>query len=156
MLLVMLCLFFKHKTAYEMRISDWSSDVCSSDLGQPSARRDRCNRGGRCRSLRRRAGSLATRRQPHRSRTSAAPLHAGASSRLAQAPGDRGMTRRFYLRATTFAASAFAISFAAIALTDPLPRVIWNASSSAPLGLYRIRPDSDPPVGALEIGRAHV
>src|SRR3546814_9173073 len=26
------CLFFKHKTAYEMRISDWSSDVCSSDL----------------------------------------------------------------------------------------------------------------------------
>src|SRR3546814_18918580 len=26
--------FFKQKTAYEMRISDWSSDVCSSDLGQ--------------------------------------------------------------------------------------------------------------------------
>src|SRR3546814_7134775 len=30
---IMLCfLFFKQKTAYEMRISDWSSDVCSSDL----------------------------------------------------------------------------------------------------------------------------
>src|SRR3546814_19337465 len=29
--------FFKQKTAYEMRISDWSSDVCSSDL--PAARR---------------------------------------------------------------------------------------------------------------------
>src|SRR3546814_4011364 len=30
----MLCVvfFFKQKTAYEMRISDWSSDVCSSDL----------------------------------------------------------------------------------------------------------------------------
>src|SRR3546814_11155324 len=26
--------FFKQKTAYEMRISDWSSDVCSSDLAQ--------------------------------------------------------------------------------------------------------------------------
>src|SRR3546814_10748021 len=26
------CLFFKQKTAYEMRISDWSADVCSSDL----------------------------------------------------------------------------------------------------------------------------
>src|SRR3546814_1943127 len=26
--------FFKQKTAYEMRISDWSSDVCSSDLFQ--------------------------------------------------------------------------------------------------------------------------
>src|SRR3546814_4604664 len=31
-LLVILCFFFKQKTAYEMRISDWSSDVCSSDL----------------------------------------------------------------------------------------------------------------------------
>src|SRR3546814_17722107 len=28
------CFFFKQKTAYEMRISDWSSDVCSSDLIQ--------------------------------------------------------------------------------------------------------------------------
>src|SRR3546814_6973911 len=27
--------FFKQKTAYEMRISDWSSDVCSSDLCDP-------------------------------------------------------------------------------------------------------------------------
>src|SRR3546814_7420032 len=26
------CLLFKQKTAYEMRISDWSADVCSSDL----------------------------------------------------------------------------------------------------------------------------
>src|SRR3546814_5524106 len=38
--------FFKQKTAYEMRISDWSSDVCSSDLdhvgadaGDPPARK---------------------------------------------------------------------------------------------------------------------
>src|SRR3546814_6153467 len=29
---VFLFFFFKHKTAYEMRISYWSSDVCSSDL----------------------------------------------------------------------------------------------------------------------------
>src|SRR3546814_5180211 len=28
----MVVFFFKQKTAYEMRISDWSSDVCSSDL----------------------------------------------------------------------------------------------------------------------------
>src|SRR3546814_5066555 len=33
-LLVLLFFFFKQKTAYEMRISDWSSDVCSSDLGR--------------------------------------------------------------------------------------------------------------------------
>src|SRR3546814_7451133 len=29
--------FFKQKTAYEMRISDWSSDVCSSDLDRIEA-----------------------------------------------------------------------------------------------------------------------
>src|SRR3546814_9270924 len=35
--------FFKQKTAYEMRISDWSSDVCSSDLRlrEPRARYQR-------------------------------------------------------------------------------------------------------------------
>src|SRR3546814_19695722 len=32
MLRVCFFFFFKQKTAYEMRISDWSSDVCSSDL----------------------------------------------------------------------------------------------------------------------------
>src|SRR3546814_1808333 len=31
--------FFKQKTAYEMRISDWSSDVCSSDLAGGLPRR---------------------------------------------------------------------------------------------------------------------
>src|SRR3546814_9220992 len=32
LLLLVSIFFFKQKTAYEMRISDWSSDVCSSDL----------------------------------------------------------------------------------------------------------------------------
>src|SRR3546814_20274826 len=32
MLVLLFIFFFKQKTAYEMRISDWSSDVCSSDL----------------------------------------------------------------------------------------------------------------------------
>src|SRR3546814_15735385 len=56
-----LLFFFKQKTAYEMRISDWSSDVCSSDLAlhhvQQDARialadaayqrqADGCHRGG--------------------------------------------------------------------------------------------------------------
>src|SRR3546814_1725376 len=47
--MIYLFFFFKQKTAYEMRISDWSSDVCSSDLGrrrgarQPRARL--CARG---------------------------------------------------------------------------------------------------------------
>src|SRR3546814_5627090 len=37
--MIELIFFFKQKTAYEMRISDWSSDVCSSDLSLPSALR---------------------------------------------------------------------------------------------------------------------
>src|SRR3546814_4861535 len=36
--------FFKQKTAYEMRISDWSSDVCSSDLCLPGHRLDPAER----------------------------------------------------------------------------------------------------------------
>src|SRR3546814_5054487 len=34
LLIFVVFFFFKQKTAYEMRISDWSSDVCSSDLGR--------------------------------------------------------------------------------------------------------------------------
>src|SRR3546814_5076372 len=38
MVVVGVCFFFfKQKTAYEMRISDWSSDVCSSDLPEQKA-----------------------------------------------------------------------------------------------------------------------
>src|SRR3546814_5792752 len=38
--------FFKQKTAYEMRISDWSSDVCSSDLTFTELRADRLGQAG--------------------------------------------------------------------------------------------------------------
>src|SRR3546814_18310189 len=43
MICMFMFFFFKQKTAYEMRISDWSSDVCSSDLhrmADGTARRD--------------------------------------------------------------------------------------------------------------------
>src|SRR3546814_16777039 len=36
---MLLCFLFKQKTAYEMRISDWSSDVCTSDLSTPETLR---------------------------------------------------------------------------------------------------------------------
>src|SRR3546814_9089836 len=42
--------FFKQKTAYEMRISDWSSDVCSSDLLDPQ-QHCRCRDARPCRRL---------------------------------------------------------------------------------------------------------
>src|SRR3546814_16595810 len=53
--------FFKQKTAYEMRISDWSSDVCSSDLHR------RRRRGGprRGRARNRGAGAGAERQAKH-------------------------------------------------------------------------------------------
>src|SRR3546814_2289762 len=38
--------FFKQKTAYEMRISDWSSDVCSSDLRAMARTRSRASSSG--------------------------------------------------------------------------------------------------------------
>jgi len=59
------------------------------------------------------------------------------------------MTRRFYAHATAVAAASLALSFAAIAVIDPPPRFVWNASASAPIGLYRILPDTDPPLGTL-------
>src|SRR3546814_18223030 len=41
-----LCVFFKQRTAYVLRISDWSSDVCSSDLWVCQVHRaDPCHRG---------------------------------------------------------------------------------------------------------------
>src|SRR3546814_2689785 len=53
--------FFKQKTAYEMRISDWSSDVCSSDLDpdQHQGHDDPHSRGHDGRSHRARAAGGA-------------------------------------------------------------------------------------------------
>jgi conjugative transfer signal peptidase TraF len=36
-----------------------------------------------------------------------------------------------------------------IALIDPAPRLLWNASASAPIGLYAVHPTDDPHVGEL-------
>src|SRR3546814_20991964 len=44
--------FFKQKTAYEMRISDWSSDVCSSDLKLPIAKGFWTNDNQKCATVR--------------------------------------------------------------------------------------------------------
>src|SRR3546814_10253204 len=43
--------FFKQKTAYEMRISDWSSDVCSSDLFCALAGHEHIHKGMTSRDL---------------------------------------------------------------------------------------------------------
>ncbi len=59
------------------------------------------------------------------------------------------MTRRSWAIATISAASLFGASFTAVAVFNPLPRVVWNASASAPIGFYRIEPSLHPPHGAL-------
>src|SRR3546814_17183140 len=75
MLLIVGCLFFfKQKTAYEMRISDWSSDVCSSDLRRGSSRLEPPSRrprllGARILRLPLRLAAQALRGDQRRSRT---------------------------------------------------------------------------------------
>src|SRR3546814_20845955 len=44
---MLLFFFFKQKTAYEMRISDWSSDVCSSDLAKLRKTQGGVNQGNK-------------------------------------------------------------------------------------------------------------
>ena len=59
------------------------------------------------------------------------------------------MTRFGYVIATLVTAHVIIVLFVAVALADPRPRVIWNASASAPIGLYRIHADDDPSIGML-------
>src|SRR3546814_16595743 len=65
---------------------------------------------------------------------------------MASPPGDLGMNRH-YLRATVAAASLFGTLFVAVAWLAPAPRLLWNASASAPIGLYRIDPGATPRAG---------
>src|SRR3546814_6659892 len=71
--------FFKQKTAYEMRISDWSSDVCSSDLPSVDQLRDQ-------------GGQLAgvERRQPRPARAGLAPRPTQARADPVRPEADQG------------------------------------------------------------------
>src|SRR3546814_18686448 len=80
--------FFKQKTAYEMRISDWSSDVCSSDLDPHLARAER-GAVDRDRFPRRRAVSCAG----HPRRRSEASEAGGRPAVLGADPGRRRVVR---------------------------------------------------------------
>ena len=59
------------------------------------------------------------------------------------------MKRNRYLFVTVFAAATFAGLSAIVAIVAPPPLLIWNATASAPIGLYRIHPDRDPAIGTL-------
>src|SRR3546814_1904573 len=81
--------FFKQKTAYEMRISDWSSDVCSSDLqeGDGGAARSPAVRGWLRPCLSFRQWRLHRHAGPHRI------LQQDRMARRAEAAGDRRAQR---------------------------------------------------------------
>src|SRR3546814_8832095 len=74
------CFLFKQKTAYEMRISDWSSDVCSSDLDLCRIAREVAARGESGRE-----GDIAR---------SLAPPHAGLGAALGAAAARRDESGR--------------------------------------------------------------
>src|SRR3546814_10420165 len=73
--------FFKQKTAYEMRISDWSSDVCSSDLQNACHIDGRADARGDISELDRGLGGIARCRQGGCDPGEASADHASADIR---------------------------------------------------------------------------
>ena len=67
---------------------------------------------------------------------------------MASTPVRQVMNRRA-LRATAAAATIFSMLFVAVAWLKPAPRLLWNASASAPTGLYRIDVGAPPRLGDL-------
>lgn len=59
------------------------------------------------------------------------------------------MRRQRYLGATVFAATVFTALPVLVTIANPRPLVIWNASASAPLGLYALHDVGTPAVGDL-------
>lgn len=59
------------------------------------------------------------------------------------------MTRLGYTLVTALAAELFAGLFVTVAIVAPRPRLVWNASASAPMGLYALHPPGAPAVGDL-------
>src|SRR3546814_10478855 len=92
--------FFKQKTAYEMRISDWSSDVCSSDLPPGSS-----------------PPVTSTWRQPSAHSAAAALLRSVACGTRRRASAAFGVSRS--IRGNNSARSAATVAFAARSVPPP-------------------------------------
>src|SRR3546814_1511863 len=118
LILYLLFFFFKQKTAYEMRISDWSSDVCSSDLSTSwrsevmKASRWACGIGCRIRSCARATPGFAV-------RSWASPSDVTASALVRRSVSVRWRTSRPRLRSeehTSELQSLMRISYAVFCL----------------------------------------
>ncbi|WP_278983799.1 S26 family signal peptidase [Sphingobium yanoikuyae] len=59
------------------------------------------------------------------------------------------MTRLGYVLMTIVVAELFIALFAGVAWFAPHPRLLWNASASAPIGLYRVHPGESPSHGDM-------
>ncbi|MGF6227837.1 conjugative transfer signal peptidase TraF [Inquilinus ginsengisoli] len=69
---------------------------------------------------------------------------------MAQAPEDRGMRARIAPLAAMLAGVCL---IAGPALVSPMPRLVWNASASLPIGLYRVRAVDHLAVGDIVLAR---
>src|SRR3546814_8200676 len=95
---VFLVFFFKQKTAYEMRISDWSSDVCSSDLQGGAALQEYVDAGARALDVRPRS--------PAAHRLAQCEIREGARSRGGERRGAQRGARLWRDRRTRGSAQA--------------------------------------------------
>src|SRR3546814_1014867 len=110
--------FFKQKTAYEMRISDWSSDVCSSDLPSSSPRAPMPQSPGR---------------RP------AWPHHRGAHHMSADAPAVPQLTLRAIILSVILAmilaaANAYLGLFAGLTIATAIPAAVVSMAVLRVLG----------------------
>src|SRR3546814_2195506 len=96
--------FFKQKTAYEMRISDWSSDVCSSDLLRTRCPGERAGRSGQPRETapieRLLVDDLKDRMVEALHVDEAAELQRGGAAKLDQRPAHRSKRAQVGRRST--------------------------------------------------------
>src|SRR3546814_3481780 len=140
--------FFKQKTAYEMRISDWSSDVCSSDLnlrrleapqGWSSRRQPLVKAGGQ-------EKERMTNEQLATNRESARPVRQAEREEMLDLRRIWQAARRNWLLITIVSIAALAATAVLYMSTNP------TYVATAQLMVERIPDDVLTP----EIGRAHV
>src|SRR5206468_4203037 len=122
-----------------VRAARWRNSLAPLRLaeGRKSPAGDRCRRSARHQPGGRRPRALAARPQPFDRQRRAAPLHPHAAPSLASSPKGRAVIARIVTLSTTLAAAVVVLMTMG---PKPAPSLVWNASSSVPVGLYRVRP----------------
>src|SRR3546814_4276568 len=143
----MFVFFVKQKTAYEMRISDWSSDVCSSDLA--------------CRDISAKVmvtPALTAARMPEAWTCSASRYEPNGISRLTRICEPVSSPQRF----VTHALARVTDSVTATPVASPIPATHRKLSAAAPAEKVPVsaaamaKRRQTRPEASFKIGRAHV